>query len=245
MKAANGARGAPSVFARVTDALCLAFISVCVAVSVAAAVFGVATVVCGYPTFGGDGYCYVGDEGVPDAVQGRTVLAFRSCDGKEARTGDTVIYDSGAGARAGVCVATDGAVQRVVLSTARGITSVPFSAVVGVAFAADESAGKFVGALADIYPASSYALFTLAAAAIAVTAISSVKRRRKTRKGEISGRNGRGGRRNASDEYGREADRTEKEDGSESGNETAYGERANGNAGDCGRSDGEEREEEP
>ena len=61
MKAANGARGAPSVFALVTDALCLALISVCVAVSVAAAVFGVATVVRGYPTFGGDGYCYVGD----------------------------------------------------------------------------------------------------------------------------------------------------------------------------------------
>ena len=35
MKAANGARGAPSLFARVTDALCLAFILVCVAVSFA------------------------------------------------------------------------------------------------------------------------------------------------------------------------------------------------------------------
>lgn len=232
MRIVRGACGAPCVFMRFVDALCIALILVCAAVSAAAAVFGVSTVIAGYPTFGGNGYCYVGDEGVPDSAEGRTLLVFRGCGGAEVRIGDTVIYDSGAGARAGLCVAVDGARQRAVLNVAEGITSVPFSSVVGVSFDGDERAGKFVGALADIYPASSIALFSFAAAVIAVAAISAAKRRRESRGGEISGRKGARHRSNAVADGG--ADGTEADDGhadcEERADGCADGEERNGEA---------------
>lgn len=188
-RTAKGARGASDFAARIVDAFCLALTVLCAALSVAAAVFGVATLTAGYPTFGGNGYCYVGEEGVPDCAEGRTLLVFRSCDGSEARLYDVMVYESGSGARAGVCVKTDAARQRLVLKTAAGLTSVSFSAVIGKAVDKNDAAGKFVGALAEIYPASSLALFTLSAAVTAIAVIASVKRRGKIRGGKISGRN--------------------------------------------------------
>ena len=169
--------------------LCVAVILFCSGIAVAAVIFGAATLNAGYPTFGGYGYYYAGDEGIPDVTDGRVLLVFEKCDGDGVKKGDVLIYGGSGGARAGVCLLVDKASGRVVLSVSDGIATVPFDSVMGKTVDENEGAGKVVGALADIYPASSIALFTLAAAVVAIAVIVAAGRRRGKRASRISGQN--------------------------------------------------------
>lgn len=58
--------------------LCVAVILFCSGIAVAAVIFGAATLNAGYPAFGGYGYYYAGDEGIPDVTDGRVLLVFEN-----------------------------------------------------------------------------------------------------------------------------------------------------------------------
>lgn len=105
------------------------------------------------------------------------------------KKGDVLIYGGYGGARVGVCLLVDKASGRVVLSVSDGIAAVPFDSVIGKSVDENEGAGKVVGALADIYPASSIALFTLAAAVVAIAVIVAAGRRRGKRASRTRGQN--------------------------------------------------------
>ena len=86
--------------------LCVAVILFCSGIAVAAVIFGAATLNAGYPTFGGYGYYYAGDEGIPGVTDGRVLLVFEKCDGDGVKKGDVLIYGGSGGARAGVLETT-------------------------------------------------------------------------------------------------------------------------------------------
>lgn len=173
-------KSAPSVSAKgaVLNAVCVAVIVLAAGISLACAVFGICTLSFGYPTFGDEGYCHVGEEGVPDYVDGEALIIFSPCEGSVAEKGDMVVFGGRHGARVGACELNDAKAGRLVVRTAYGMTSVAYSAVTGKVVGKDVAAGKFVGALARAYPASAITLYVFAAGIIAMAVVLSVKRKR-------------------------------------------------------------------
>lgn len=194
----NPTAGKRRALAAAVNILCLAVTVIAASVSIACAAFGICSLQAGYPTFGERGYFYVGEEGVPDRVDGETLLIFVPCEGSAVARGDAVIYGGVSGARAGVCLRNDAGGGRLVLNTPYGVAVVSYSAVTGRVAYADEGAGKFIGALSRSYPASAVALGVFAAAITAITAVLAVKRRRRAAGKAPSRRNSERGDGNAS-----------------------------------------------